>query len=457
VPIAVIPGTVRPTAAQRAYVPRGAALALFYDRSPEVVLEGPAGTGKSRGLLEKAHLCAEKYAGCRILLVRKTRESMTESVLVTFEEKVLPEGHPAGFGPLRRNRQAYDYPNGSTIVVAGLIASGKDQRAKVMSTEYDMILVFEATELSEHEYEQLTSRLRNGVMPYQQILADCNPDAPTHWLHQRCDAGAAAVHFSRHEDNPVLHDGTDWTAAGRAYLGVLDRLTGARRERLRFGRRAAAEGLVYDGFDHRVHLLPADFPILPEWSRVRVIDFGFTNPFVCLWFALDGDGRAYRYREIYMTQRTVAEHMATIQRVERWFLEDGSVNPDRERIVSSIADHDAEDRQTLARGGIGTIPAYKAVGRGIQAVQARLAVAGDGKPRLFFLRDALIERDQKLVDAKKPWCTEQEFDGYRWPQGQDGKPLKEEPIKEHDHGMDAVRYLCAQLDLRGSLGGGLVR
>jgi hypothetical protein len=27
----------------------------------------------------------------------------------------------------------------------------------------------------------------------------------------------------------------------------------------------------------------------------------------------------------------------------------------------------------------------------------------------------------------------------------DGKPIKEEPVKEHDHGMDALRYLVASI------------
>lgn len=441
----------RPTAAQRPYAARGAAVAVWKDRGPEVVLEGPAGTGKSRAALEKLHWCAQKYPGMRGLLVRKTRESMTESVLVTFESKVLPEGSPLTAGPARSGRQAYLYPNGSTVVVAGLVANGHDQKARVMSTEYDMIVVAEATELSEHEWEQLTTRLRNGVMPYQQIIGECNPDAPSHWLHQRCDRSVATVYFSRHEDNPRLfrRDGTP-TAEGQTYLGRLDRLTGVRRDRLRDGRRAAAEGLVYETYDPAVHLIDR-FPIPESWARIRVIDFGYTNPFVCQWWATDGDGRAYRYRELYMSRHTVAEHLVVIKTAERWG------TPQRERIAMTIADHDAEDRATMAQGGIVTMPAFKAIRAGIQAVQERLKIAGDGRSRLYLLRDGLIERDDELVRLKKPWCTEQEIDAYRWPIAQDGKPVKEEPIKIDDHGCDTMRYLVAQLDLRGGIGGGLFR
>jgi phage terminase large subunit len=70
------------------YRPYGVAQGLLYCHAPEVLMEGPAGTGKTRALLEKANLCALKYPGMRALLVRKTRESMTESVLVPHAHNV---------------------------------------------------------------------------------------------------------------------------------------------------------------------------------------------------------------------------------------------------------------------------------------------------------------------------------------------------------------------------------
>ncbi|GAG05846.1 unnamed protein product, partial [marine sediment metagenome] len=80
----------QPLPEHRPYEPHGAAKDLFYFQGREVLIEGPAGTGKSRAIWEKLYAVAYKYPGCRILVVRKTRESMTESVLVTWEDKVLP-------------------------------------------------------------------------------------------------------------------------------------------------------------------------------------------------------------------------------------------------------------------------------------------------------------------------------------------------------------------------------
>ena len=57
------------------------------------------------------------------------------------------------------------------------------------------------------------------------------------------------------------------------------------------------------------------------------------------------------------------------------------------------------------------------------------------------MRDSLVEVDEALREDTKPYCTEQEFDSYVWPKGQDGKAVKEQPVKLFDHGMDAMRYL----------------
>ncbi len=63
------------------------------------------------------------------------------------------------------------------------------------------------------------------------------------------------------------------------------------------------------------------------------------------------------------------------------------------------------------------------------------------------MRDALVERDVALEEAKKPTCTEEEVGGYVWAPGVDGRPLKEEPLKMDDHGCDAMRYAVAEIDL----------
>jgi PBSX family phage terminase large subunit len=409
------------------YRPQGAAREIFFRREPEVILSGPAGTGKSRGLLEKLHWCADKYNGSRILLVRKTRTSLTNTSLVTFEQTVLPLGHAD------LSYQGARYPNGSVIDFGGM-----DKASKIMSSEYDIIAVPEATELTENDWESLTTRLRWGRVPYQQMLADCNPSYPKHWLKQRANAGKTVMLESRHEDNPTLWTGTDWTEKGRAYIAKLDALSGARHLRLRKGIWAAAEGMVYDDYDAAVHLINR-LEIPREWPRIWVVDFGFTNPFVWQAWARDRDGRLYRYREIYRTQRLVEDHAADI-------LKETEGEP---RPIAIICDHDAEDRATLERHlGMLTGGAYKSITPGIQAVQRRLKLAADKRARLFFLRDSLVERDEALKDSHLPTCTEEEIESYVWPQNVNTRH-GEHPVDKDNHGMDAMRYSVAFWDSLG--------
>ena len=202
----------KPTEEQRPYQPFRAARALLLSREPEVILAGPAGTRKSRAALEKLHLVATRYPGSRLLILRKTRKSLTSSALVTFEHKVLPARHPILSGPSRTHRSVYSYPPKDGLAGSEIDVGGLDNPTKVMSAEYDLIYVQEALELSEEEWEVLTTRLRNHVVPYQQLLGDCNPDPPSHWIKQRADkdglagSGGLTLLESRHEDNPELYD-----------------------------------------------------------------------------------------------------------------------------------------------------------------------------------------------------------------------------------------------------------
>lgn len=418
---------------QKPFQAYGAALAMWGCRDEEILMEGPAGTGKTRALLEKGHFCAMKYAGCRVLLVRKTRESMTESVLVTFEQNVVQEGHQILEGPQRNLRQAYHYPNGSEIVIGGM-----DKYTRIMSTEYDLILVFEGTELAEEEFEALTTRLRNGIMPYQQIIVDCNPNMPSHWLNRRPETKGMVRLKSTHKDNPVFYDhaNTKWTERGEKYRAKLSRLSGARRGRLFEGKWIAAEGMIYPEWSSDIHM--RDMFVIPEsWKRYVVVDFGYRNPFVAQWWALDEDNRMYLYRQIYMSERLVEDHARYMKDLTG-----------EERIEAWVCDHDAEDRATLERHlGISTKAAVKDITSGIEAVQARLRKAGDGKPRLFILRGSLVEVDVERREAGLPTCTEEEWDGYVWKKDKEGKGKKEEPeANQEDHGMDTTKYAVAEVD-----------
>lgn len=415
------------------YAPHGAAAELFTCKRTEVILSGPAGTGKSRSCLEKLHLCLLKYAGAKGLALRKTQNSLTATGIATYRSSVQP--HRDGvtfFGGSAERPPSFRYPNDATLELGGL-GTG-EAVAKIMSADYDMIYVQEATDIREGEWESLTTRLRNGIMPYQQIIADCNPQSPHHWVKRRAIRGNLLMLESRHEDNPILWSGIEWTERGTAYLEKLDRLSGVRRERLRHGRWVVAEGVVYEEFDSSIHVID-HFDPPSEWRRIRSIDFGFVNPFTCQWWAVDHDGAAYLYREIYQTQRLIGDLADQIN----------TLTGD-EIIETTVADHDAEGRAQLHEKGIYTKAANKAITSGIQKVQEWLRVGTNGKPRLYLMRDALVAIDQSLDEESRPFCVEQEFESYVWAKTPDGKLDKEVPVDLDNHGLDALRYATMYLD-----------
>lgn len=256
---------------------------------PEVLLCSAAGTGKTWAILLLLHLLSLRQGGMRILLARKSRSSLTESVLVTYEQEVLPlTGH--GFiadGIKRRVRQSYTYPNGTEWICGGL-----DDPQKILSTSYDIGYVNEAIELDEGDVETLQSRIGRPDRSHDlnSLIMDTNPGSSSHWLKARCEAGRCVLWNAIHEDNPGLHDGERWTEAGTKYLARLDRLTGTRKSRLRFGLWATGEGAWFDTFG-AAHISP-DAEYDPRYDVHLAVDSGVHTGAV--WFQVKPVGGADR-------------------------------------------------------------------------------------------------------------------------------------------------------------------
>jgi phage terminase large subunit len=243
----------------------------------------------------------------------------------------------------------------------------------------------------------------------------CNPDVPTHFVRteyiQNEKLDIATWHFVL-TDNPVL--------SGQYIQELKSSHSGVFFDRYILGKWVLAEGTVYDEFQDTVHIVePFDIP--KEWQRIRAIDYGYTNPFVCLWGAVDEDGRLYIYDEYYRRQRLIKDHAEEIKKREGNF-------------TVTVADHDAQDNAEMKSHGVYTKRASKEVVVGIQKVKARLKVQGDGRPRLYVFNTC-----KNLI---------REFTTYRWNESREGKEEKEEPMKIDDHTMDALRYMVMALDKR---------
>jgi PBSX family phage terminase large subunit len=424
---------------------RGAVTHLFDYPELEIGCDGPAGTGKTFGILYAIHVLLLTYPKAKWLIARKRNTDLAGSALAEFRENILDDREGViFFGGSKAKPAGYVYPNGSFLAVNGL-----DRPGKVKSMDFDGIYINEATECTIDDIETSHIRLarrKGSALPerFQKLIMDFNPDAPEHFLNLRMNEGTTRRLLSRHEDNPFLYDALkqEWTEAGIRYIRELETLTGVRLARYRYGMWAASEGTVYEDSWNRARNVIKPFYIPAEWPRYLWIDYGFTNPFVCQWAARDDDGRLYVYREIYKTKMIVEDHCTMIKAVSRWGQPHGDPLP-RE----IICDHDAEDRATMERHlGLRTTPAHKGVSDGIQAMAARLRPAADGKPRLMYFENALVERDRDLAARKKPTCTVEEFDSYVWEETASG--IKEVPKKENDHGCDCSRYGVARFDVK---------
>jgi phage terminase large subunit len=423
------------------FTPYGAARDFFYSKEPEIIISGPYDTGKTLTALHKLNILLAMFPKSRGLMTRKTYKSLVNSAVVTFEERVHGGriGMP-GYPITKLGKSApdwYDYPNGSRLVLGGM-----DNPAKTLSAEYDFGYVNQAEELLEDEWQALTRACsgRAGNAPYTQLMGDCNPDVPRHWILKR---PRLKLYESRHEDNPTIYDQATGELIAPERMEALDAMTGVRYKRGRLGLWVGREGQVYE-FDPAVHLINRED--CPRFVRLyRVIDFGYTNPFACQWWGEDSDGRLYMYREIYMSQRTVKVHSLQIK----------ELSVGETYACPAICDHDAEDRATLEENGIPTIAADKRVSVGIEKVQERLKVAGDGKPRIFIVRDSLVEVDQRMIELKRPHCTQDEFAGYVWPTQKADRAADERPVKADDHGMDDIRYLVMRVDGKSSRPGSI--
>lgn len=184
-----------------------------------------------------------------------------------------------------------------------------------------------------------------------------------------------------------------------------------------YGEFVGYEGLVYEEFDRLRHVAGRE----EDWRRVVVgVDEGYTNPAVLLPIGFDGDGRAHILGEYY--KRRALQGEVVMEAASMYAEYPGAVFVVDPSAAGLIAEMRAAGLPV--RGG------DNAVFAGIQGVKARLAAAGDGRPRLTI--------DPAAAN------TLAEFEAYCWKESRQG--VKDEPEKIMDHAMDALRYALRHVD-----------
>ncbi len=182
------------------------------------------------------------------------------------------------------------------------------------------------------------------------------------------------------------------------------------------------ENIVFAEFDPAVHVRPVDYDAnLPLY---RSLDFGFVNPFVCLWIQVDGDGVVRVIDEYVRTRATIDIHAHEIKtrtpceeaRLAATFCDPAGQGRNDVTGTSAVRELRALDiRLRYRRSGIL---------EGIELIR-RAIRAGDSRTRLV-----ISPRCPRLIEALQ--C-------YHYP---DSPAPDELPLKDglYDHHIDALRY-----------------
>lgn len=402
----------------------------------------------TRALCGKVLALATRYPGSTIGLARKKLTDLKATTLDVFLREVCPPQLIKAHHRADRVITVRSGPQGrqeAYIRYFGLI-SASGESYNIRSLNLGACGVDEGVELSAIEWDELSGRLRDPYCGLHQLFTATNPAGKGHWLYKR--GWTAPVGGIQVIETNALEN----THLPASYLERLALFVGRYRDRYVLGKWVDFEGLVYDHFDPLLHCITWDQfvarfgdaarcpetgrpQIPPDWTRVAGIDFGYVNPFVHQWWAISPDDEWFRYRELYHTRRLVSDHAKQIHAAESAGRDPG--------MRGRWADHDAEDRATLHASDVWTMPANKEVSPGLQTVYQLLSPDPvTGRPRMQFIRDTLLEADPYLIAEELPLCTEQELQAYAYPRGQDGRPLKEAPLKVNDHGADAMRMVA---------------
>ncbi len=192
--------------------------------------------------------------------------------------------------------------------------------------------------------------------------------------------------------------------------------------------RPSVESVVFGDFDPQVHVRQMSYD--ENLSLYRAIDFGFVNPFVCLWIQVDGEGCVRVIDEYVRSRTTIEVHAEELKR---------RTPCGEERVTATFCDPAGAGRNDVT--GTSAVKELRALGiktryqqsgilAGVELVRRALR-AGDGRSRLVISPNC-----PRLIEAMQ--C-------YHYPDSTSVNAGSEHPVKDgiYDHSIDALRYFFA--------------
>ena len=386
------------------------------DGPEEIAMGGSRGPGKSHASMAQVGLDdCQRQPDLKVLFLRKIMKSAGES-LDDLKRKVFQ------FTPHTSTADGVEFPNGSRILIGGY----KDTRdiEKYLGIEYDVIVIEEATQLSEEKKDKLRGSLRTSKPHWRaRMYLTTNADGPglvwfkkSYVIPQRKGQEGITRFFDvSYRDNPFLKF---------EYVRWLEGLKGALGKAWRDADWDAFSGMAFPSWNYETHVIdPIELPA--TWFRWRGLDEGTAAPFCCLWGARDPDTRrVYVYREAYTPGLTSTRQADRIN----------EMTPPDERIMFTFGDPAMWAKKNMDDKVYSSYDQYR--DRGIQLTKAdndRLS----GKRKVDDVLEALPDGDPGLVI----FSTCEHLIEQLSTLSRDELNPEDVDTKQEDHAYDALRYL----------------
>ncbi len=419
---------------------------LFFDARGRFVCYGGArGGGKSWCVRNKAALMAAKYAGIRILILRRTLPELRENHIRPMRAMLR------GVAEYRATDRTFEFANGSLILFG--YCDAESDVGQYQGQEYDVIFIDEATHFTEYQYATLTASLRGANDLPKRMYLTCNPGGVGHAWVKRLFIDRDFRGGERPEDYVFIPakvtDNRILMEKDPEYVRRLDNLPHGLREAWRDGRWDVFAGRYFTEFDREKHVVEPFVP--PAWWRWYVtLDYGL-DMLAALLIGADDAGNACVVGEVYEGRDLGDGHDGLIvseaaEAVKK--LADGRqitaylAPPDlwnaRQETGRSVADIFAEHGVYLTKTGNDRVDGWMAVK---EWLKPRVCEDGIERPRLrFFSSCRNIIRTLPLLqyDEKRP------------------NDVRNEP-HELTHAPDALRGFCVYRTAAGRAPGETAR
>ncbi len=403
------------------------------DTSDILILTGSAGGGKSVLAGEKVHGFCLRYPNATALVTRKTKDSMINSTMLQFEKTIIGDDPRVVFV---RSRDRFEYSNGSVLTFIGMNDPKARERIRSYGAEggIDIAWMEEATEFEEEDFNEIQARMRGTAAPWRQLILSTNPDGPAHWIHVRLIIGGQddeniAVYKSGALDNPHLPD---------TYHRSLERLTGVQYQRLVLGKWVLGSGVIFDTWVDEYN------PSTGDDNRGNVTedaDYQEGNGII-VWAVDDGYSGNLDKKTRMFTGKSHPRAILIAQ-----IRQDGQIAViDESYAIETLAeDHLRSMLRRMRANGIPD-PTY--------VVRDRAAASLDGAAKAVGLKNIKYNRmdvDESIKEMRSwiaedhnhvrqliahPRCRYLRYEMAQYSMNKEGKI-----IKEHDNGVDALRYL----------------